>query len=279
MNVQQLLEHAHLDALGMLEPQEQLEFRRVLAESPARVREMVRREQERACDIGAILPEVVASPELRSRVLAAIAAEIAASAAALRDGSEDETGRGGATGAGLYDFRPAAVVSRRWRTTAVALVGACGVLAVALANVVAINTQIKGSMVVTDLSKEVMLGLGSDRINDVLFGGTARRAPFVASSGFGGVASVLHSPGWDEGVVAYKDLPERPGGEYRLVTLDDRGGVAEELATLGPGGDKSIRTVKIDARHLDSGSRLAIVCAPRGRPASAGTVCLETKIS
>lgn len=159
MNVQQLLEHAHLDALGMLEPQEQAEFRLALAESPIRVREMVRREQERACDIGAILPDVAVSPELRSRVLAAIAAEIAASAASLRDGPDVEVGRGGTTGSDLYEFRPPSGVSRRWRTTAVALVGACGVLAVALANVVAINAQIKGSMVVTDLSKEVMLGL------------------------------------------------------------------------------------------------------------------------
>ncbi|MFZ4430492.1 MAG: hypothetical protein ACOYPS_09070 [Phycisphaerales bacterium] len=44
MNVQQLLEHAHLDALGMLEPQEQVEFQRALAEAPPPVREMVRRE-------------------------------------------------------------------------------------------------------------------------------------------------------------------------------------------------------------------------------------------
>lgn len=275
MNVQQLLEHAHLDALGMLEPHEQAEFHRELAASPSQVREMVRREQARAADINAILPDVTPSPELRARVLSAIAAEIALGglAGSSHPGDAEEAAND------LYRFRPQAVVSRRWRTAAVALVGACGVLGVALANVVAINTQINRSMVVTDLPKEVMLGLGSDRINDVLFGGTSRRDHFVAVAGFGGMASVLHSPGWDEGVVAFKDLPESTGNDYRLVTLDAKGAVAEELASLGAGGDKVIRTVRVAARHLDSGSRLAIVSAPRGRPASAGSVRLETHVS
>jgi hypothetical protein len=272
MNVQQLLEHAHLDALGMLEPQEQVEFQRALAEAPPPVREMVRREQTRACDIGAILPDMTASPELRARVLAAISAEIALAASSASSAVS-------APGSDLYEFRSTPVVSRRWRTAAVAMVGACGVLGVALANVVSINTQINRSMTVSDLPKEVMQGLGAERINDVLFGGATRRSYFAASDGFTGVASVLHGPGWEEGVVSFKDLPQQDGSDYRLVTLDAAGAVAEELASLGPGGDKAIRTVKVAARHLDSGSRLAIVCAPRGRPASAGSVCLQAHVS
>lgn len=274
MNVKQLLEHAHLDALGMLEPQEQADFGRALAAAPARIRDLVRREQARAADIGAILPDMVPPADLRARVLAAIAAEISVGeAAAMADGADR------VASPGLFELRSPSGVSRRWRTAAVALVGACGVLGVALANVVAINAQIKGSMTVTDLSKEVMLGLGSDRINDVLFGGAAKRDHFTAVDGFSGVASVLHGRGWDEGVIAFKDLPEQAGNEYRLVTLDATGAVLDELASLGDGGDKAIRTVRVAARHLDSGSRLAIVAAPRGRPASAGSVRLETKIS
>ncbi len=271
MNVQQLLEHAHLDALGMLESQEQVDFRLALAEAPARIREMVRREQARACDINAILPDVAPTADLRARVLAAIAAEISVNAAAAQADEADD--------AGLYELRSPTGVSRRWRTAAVALVGACGVLGVALANVVAINTQIKGSMTVTDLPKEVMMGLGSDRINDVLFGGASQRHHFVAAGDFAGVASVLHSREWGEGVLAFKDLPEQAGNDYRLVTLDASGAVVEEIASLGDGGDKAIRTVRVASRHLDSGSRLAIVSAPRGRPASAGTVRLEAKIA
>ncbi|MEI7657423.1 MAG: hypothetical protein WCK33_05090 [Phycisphaerae bacterium] len=274
MNVQQLLEHAHLDALGMLEPQEQADFQRELAAAPSQVREMVRREQARAGDINAILPDVTPSPELRARVLAAIATEIA-----LGDLAGSRTLPADEAASDLYRFRPAGVVSRRWRTAAVALVGACGVLGVALANVVAINAQINRFMVVTDLPKEVMLGLGSDRINDVLFGGVARRDHFVAVPGFGGVASVLHGSGWDEAIVAFKDLPEADGSDYRLVTLDTKGGIGEEIATLGAGGEKVIRTVRVPARHLDSGSRLAIVLAPRGGPAAAGSVRLETHVS
>ena len=104
MNVQQLLEHAHLDALGMLEPQEQVEFQRALADAPPSVREMVRREQARACDINAILPDVTPSPELRARVLAAISAEIALA-------SSSASNVASAPGADLYEFRSTSVVS------------------------------------------------------------------------------------------------------------------------------------------------------------------------
>ncbi|MCX5691882.1 MAG: hypothetical protein NTV94_19170 [Planctomycetota bacterium] len=271
MKLQHLLENAHLDALGMLDADEQSQFNKAFASAPPAVRAQIRGEQARVADMGDLLPDVTPSPQLRDRVLAAISAEMLAESAGSTQGSD------------LYDLRAPSRVSRKWRTAAVGLIGACGVLAVAFINVLAINTQIKKTMAVNDLPKEVTRGLGSEHTVDVLFSQASRRDFFEvvddSSGAIAGVASVLHNPAWDHAVVAFKDLPQLAGKEYHLVTVDHDGQISEEIASIGSGNDKNIGTVNVGSRFVKNGARLAIVVADVGASASSGRIFMQTRLS
>jgi len=272
MKLQQLLENAHLDALGMLDAADQAEFQAAFASAPPAVRAQVRSEQARAADMGDLLPDVSPTDQLRDRVLAAISAQILAESA----GSVDSD---------VYEMRAATTVSRRWRTAAVGLIGACGVLAIAVVNVMVINSQIKRSMAVNDLPMEVTRGLGSEHTIDVLFSQSSRRDIFesVASNqgqpAGSGLASILHNPSWDNGVLAYKGLPQVAGKEYRLVVLTDDGQIGQDIATLQTDGDRNIGTVNVASRFLKSGTRLAIVAADIGAESTNGRLHLQTRLS
>ena len=278
MKLQQLLENAHLDALGMLDASEQAEFQSAFASAPPAVRAQVRSEQARAADMGDLLPDVSPTDQLRDRVLAAISAQILAeSAGSLGSGDSD-----------VYEMRSATSVSRRWRTAAVGLIGACGVLAIAVVNVMVINTQIKRSMAVNDLPMEVTRGLGSEHTIDVLFSQSSRRDIFESVGsvegqagvvGGAGLASILHNASWDNGVLAYKGLPQVAGKEYRLVVLTDDGQIGQEIATLETDGDRNIGTMNVASRFLKSGTRLAIIAADIGAESTNGRLHMQTRLS
>lgn len=270
MKIQQLLENAHLDALGMLDAAERAEFQQALASSPDAVRRHIRDEQARVADISHLLPDVEPSPELRERVLAAVAAQISAQ---LLAESVDEPKPD------VYELRRPERVSRRWRAAAIGLVGACGVLGIAFVNVLSINSQIKQSMAVLDLPREVTLGLGSEHTVDVLFGESTRRDLFRPAAGAEGSVSILHASSWDSGVLSFKGLPEKRGAEYRLVMLDAQGRIVERLATLESGDDKQIHTLRVEGRFLSEGVRLAVVSATIGSAASEGEIRFEARIS
>jgi hypothetical protein len=58
MTIQQLLENAHLDALGMLDADEQTQFNKAFASAPPAIRAQIRGEQARVADMGDLLPDV-----------------------------------------------------------------------------------------------------------------------------------------------------------------------------------------------------------------------------
>ena len=264
MNLKNLIENSHLDALGLLDAHEQSEFQQAFLAAPPAVQLQIRAEQARAADMSDLLPLVEPSPELRDRVLAAIASQISAEALA---GEE----------AGIYDLRSPDRVSRRWRTAAIGLIGACCVLGVAFINVMAINAQIHPGMADNELAKEVMLGLGSERANDVLYSPSTHRDFFAAAPGCKGVASILRGRDWADAVLTFKDLPEVAGSDYRLVVLNDDGVPASSVTNLGRAAVKT-QFAKVDPQFAKSGMRLAIVCTKVGADISTGTILLEAKL-
>ena len=270
MKIQQLLENAHLDALGMLDASEQAEFQHALASAPDAVRRHIREEQARVADISHLLPDVAPSPQLRERVLAAVAAQI--SAQLLAEAAAEQK-------PDLYEMRRPERVSRRWRAATVAMIGACGVLTIAFVNVLTINSQIKQSMAVLDLPREVTIGLGSEHTVDVLFGDSTRRDRFRAVGDAGGAVSLLHDSSWDSGLLSYKGLVDRAGSEYRLVVLDAQGRIIERVATLDSSDDKQIRTLRIEGRFLMEGTRLAVVSASVGGADAEGVIRFEARLS
>ena len=65
MTLKDLLEHAHLDALGLLDERDKAAFEAALATAPAGVRAQVRSEQARWATMETLLPDAEPPAELR----------------------------------------------------------------------------------------------------------------------------------------------------------------------------------------------------------------------
>ncbi len=254
MNLQQLLEQAHLDALGMLDPEDRGAFNKAFATAPPAVREAVREEQSRMAMMAqGFLPMASGGDALRQRVIADISARmLAAEAGELLDESDIPQ---------EFEMRGSHRVSRMWRAGAIGLLGVCAVLGAAFVNVLDLNTDMKSKLADSGLPKQVMVGLGADRTNETLFDARTSRDHFVTvKAGFTGVASVLHNAEWKDAVVSYKDLPVvSEGVTYALVLLGADGKPTQRLADLGSGGSKGVTSVMIASGVARPGSTLAIV--------------------
>jgi len=121
MTIRDLLEQASLDALGLLDDEERAEFEAAFRSAPPEIQAQVRREQRRAAELDAILPEVDSPPGLRARVIAAVRkaiADVSTPAASLEPVAT--IGRGG-----LWSFTRATPV---WRAACIGFATATVVL-------------------------------------------------------------------------------------------------------------------------------------------------------
>ncbi len=77
MTTRELIEHASLDALGLLDESERAAFEAAFQGASPEVQALVRREQKRFADAEALLPDVAPPPGLKYKVLAAMREAIA----------------------------------------------------------------------------------------------------------------------------------------------------------------------------------------------------------
>lgn len=256
MNLQTLLENAHLEALGMLDEQERAAFDAAFTASPPAIQAHVRDEQARWANLDFLLPNVEVPTYLRGKVLDRISAEIiaadAAAASIVAGGSSDP-----------YHMQSSKRVTPLWRAGAIGLLGVVGVLSAAFLNVLSINSQMRTGMTDFGAPREILSALdGQDRINDVLFDARTTLTVFEkVSTDFAGQASIRTNPDWTTATVNVQNLPELANGEsYRLVIIDDSQRVMTELAEFGP-GKKSRTTSSVANSQLKAGTRLAIIAA------------------
>src|SRR5215471_5879583 len=80
MNLQQLIELAVLDAMGLLDESEQSQFEGAFRAAAPQVQAQVRREQTRLSVIEALLPDVQPPAGLRAAVIEAVRAQMLAEA-------------------------------------------------------------------------------------------------------------------------------------------------------------------------------------------------------
>lgn len=77
MSLQELIELAILDAMGLLDEREQASFESAFRTASPSIQAQVRREQTRLSRIEALLPDVTPPAGLRAAVLAAVREQIA----------------------------------------------------------------------------------------------------------------------------------------------------------------------------------------------------------
>jgi len=256
MNLQTLLENAHLEALGLLDEQERAAFDAAFAASPPAIQAHVRDEQSRWASLDFLLPSLEVPSHMRALVLDRIRAEIiaadAAAASIVSGGKSDP-----------YEMQSSKRVTPMWRAGSIGLLGVVGVLSAAFLNVLSINSQMRTGMTDLGAPREILSALDDqDRINDVLFDERTSLTVFnKVSVDFIGQASIRTNPDWTTATVNVQNLPELATGEsYRLVIIDDSDKVMTELAEFGA-GKKSRTTASVDSAQLRSGARLAIIAA------------------
>lgn len=266
MTLRELLEHAHLDALGLLDDDEQARFNASFAGAPPEIQRAIRDEQARWSVMDILLPNVQPPQDLKTRVLASIATQIAASEARV-------------SAAVLADPQPVpGRVWRGWRASAIGLMAVSAVLGVAFVNVMSLNDNLSRQMQNTEVQRSLMVMLGADHLQDALFSEHTVRARFERHNGFAGQAAVLFNPDWLTARVSWSDLPAAEGMTYRLCAVDADGNVTEDLATLGTGGEKGTQMIQIAADRIGMGMRLAVVSAARGAASATGTVLMTATI-
>lgn len=239
MTLQQLLEHAHLDALGLLDPADQAGFEKAFAGAPPALKAVIREEQARWAE--SFLPDAEPSPELREKVLAAV------SAAMLEAGrfSDHEVG----------ELHGARRVPSWWRAAAVAASCVCLLLAGAAYSVFTGNQRL-ADRITDDKAREFWVTLGGEQMVDSLFDPRKRTVYFEpVLAGFEGQASVFTHPEWDKTRFFCNALPAVKGEAYRVVVLGPANQVGEPLQEFE--SNSLVQTFQFKA--LAAGTRLGLV--------------------
>lgn len=284
MKLQEMLEAAQLDALGMLEGEEREAFEAAFEAAAPAIQAQVRAEQARCAMAAHEFSDVEPPAELRERVLGAIRAEILAGAGNAEDepaGSMTESGLGRAVVAsgvvGRVDGRSRSPrVSPAWRAGALGLATAAAVLLAAFFSVTRQMESLK-QVAKDDRSLEAISKmLGGDIAVEAIFGSDAERFVFAAAPGVSTKASatIFMLPKSNEGRVFVKDLAMSPGQTVRVVELDDQNRIVSELGEYTM--NQKIGTMKLDY-ELAKGRHLGIAVANSGVAATAADVRLVVR--
>lgn len=270
MTLHELLESAQLDALGLLDAEEQDAFERAFAAASPSVREQIRREQSRLCRIEAVLPDAAPPADLRRRVLSAVSAAAEAEAHADLAGAGDIVAhaRGRATHAGGRR------VSRLWRASAVGFAAASLIFGITTVQLRNEYTSLAQRFEDDALTNSAIAQFGADRVSSAIFDAQTARVTFApVDPAFKGRASLWINADWDSARLFCQNLPVQPGTSYKLVALDAEGRVTREIAEFEPSGGMNATEVVVNRAN---DHRLALVATPKGRPASEGVTVLRT---
>ncbi len=293
MTLKELLESAHLDALGLLDEEESRAFERSFLSAPPAIQARIRSEQGRISASESMLPSIEAPSGLRERVLAGVAAAIAlqagqastAEAAASQPGPsavvQHASTREAAARAVLSDAMDVSGrrhrVAPAWRAAALGLLTACVVLGGSLIKVYSDSDRAMRSL--TDQrSQESILALfgNSTQMRDVLFSTDTRRVIFTpvddAPDAARAEAAVFVNPRWNTARIFVRGLSAGPNVSYRLVVLNSDNSIGRELTEIRSGG--TLDTQQIDVAAAAPGTRLAIVLVAPGEPARADRVLM-----
>lgn len=250
MNVQQLIESAILDAMGLLDESEREQFEAAFRAASPAVQAQVRREQTRLSQAEALLPDVAPPAGLRATVIEAVRRQIAA----LRTAAPVA----GVISPPLMRSRG---VSPLWRAAALGLAAAAVVLGVTAFQVYSSNLQmdktIRSDSMITSLSKE----FGPAYVRDVLFGRDTKRVVFKsANPAFKGEASIFTNPEWKQAKFFHNGLTSENGRVYKLAILDDNDNIIEVVSTFNPSGEFSGWPVPLNRAGT---AHLALLAADR----------------
>ena len=227
MNLQQMIELAVLDAMGLLDEAEQGQFEAAFRAAAPQVQAQVRREQTRLSVIDALLPEVEAPAGLRAAVLDAVRRQIVASGL-----SESDSVAGV-----LPPMIQSRNVSRVWRAAALGLAAAAVVMGVSTFEFYKHSNELQVEMAKDRDMEGLINRFGASYVRSVLFNKDTRRVVFSpAAAGSKGQVSVFMNPEWKEAKLFHSGLGDAEGRTYRLALVDEQNHVVSILKSFNPSG-------------------------------------------
>jgi hypothetical protein len=212
MTIRDLLEMASLDALGLLDDEERAAFDASFRAASPDIQAQVRREQRRAVDLDAILPQVEAPAGLRARVLGAVRraiAEVSTPVASLQPVSDAGHRRS------LFGFTRATPV---WRAACIGFATATVVLSGAFGWMTRAHSQLANQMTSGKMLEEFQQVAGS-RALDILAARNRDDVSLIPAGNDvaqGVIANLYLDIDKGEAVLLCRGLPAL-AGEYRLV--------------------------------------------------------------
>lgn len=240
MNLQQLIESAQLDVLGLLDDAEREAFEAAFASASPGVQAQVRREQARAARAESLLVEVEPPDGLRDRVIEAVdRAHRVESAVAHAAGREAPV------------LPPVRRVSRIWRAAALGFATAATVLGVLVVQLTAQYESLQRRLASDALVGQMVAAYGSEYVYDTLFDTDTQRVVFSpAAAGFEGRAALLVNPEWEHAKLFCNALPARltdgpDEGQYFLAVVDDQGKVVKVLSSFDSQGTLMAQDIEL----------------------------------
>jgi hypothetical protein len=247
MTIQELFELAHLDALGLLDGDEQAAFERAFAAAPASIKSQIRAEQARWAYTASLLPDAEPSPELRARVLEAV------SEAMLRHQADHPEA--------TLELHPSRRVAKWWRTASIGLLCAAVIFGAAFLKVMDENARLSEQVANNATMNELMkLKTGGQELNDTFLAADLVRVVFdrtdaAEDARFSGQAAVYWHARWQRPRFYCANLPLVPNASYRLVSLTPEGRVDQTLLELP--AERALNTYLLP--ELARGTRLAVI--------------------
>jgi hypothetical protein len=289
MTLQEMLEAAHLDALGLLEDDERQAFDAAFAAANPAIQSQVRAEQARWAQSVAGFIEAEPPAYLKERVLAAVGAAMGAERADDTEAlmSESRLGRelveanGGVLGR-IDGRKKSPRVSPAWRAAALGFATAAAVL---LAAFLQVSSQMNGwerGAQNDGVLQAATQGFGREIFEEALF--ESERYVFSPVANAGGptpspvqgapAATIYLLPNHNESRLFVKGVTVGVGQSARLVLLDDQGQVLSTLHEFPISGKYASEKLDLEATR---GVRLGIAVANVGVAATAADVRLTVR--
>lgn len=274
MTTKELFEFAALDALGLLDEQDQAAFEVAFRAAPSAVQTQLRAEQARACRIEGLLPDVAARPELREMVLAAV--RRAQAAAAVEDARSElmPAGRHHRDAGVLAIVRPRRV-SPIWRAAAIGSATAAVILGAAFVSIRQENLRLSRVAGQDAFINAISSAVGGQQLIDTLFDAGTGKAVLSSVGPTSAQGSIFYNSKWSSARLVAVGVATKPGEVLRVVEVAADGSMTRDLTgDFTSSGGLLVQDIAVELRTGEL-PKLALVAVQRGQPSSAGTVLLR----
>lgn len=266
MKLHELLESAHLDALGLLDEQEQRAFEDAFVTASPAVQRQVRAEQARWATTSLDASNAEPPPSLKARVMAKVEEAMRAGRVGSRSGTDS-----------VLRLSSPRRVSPLWRGAAIGFAAAAALSLFTTLYVSSLASQ-TGAVAQSDaIVGKLSMDFGAAHYRDIVFDARTTHHVFRGVNGsVEGSASIFINPDWKNARLFCDRLPTVAGKVYVIVAVNERNEpVGETLKEFNCEGTLVALSVE---SVIKPGTRLAIASVERGSKITAENVVLVANI-